>query len=251
MNTKWNGRQYSLEKFTGLHRSSYVMLEEASIHVNFQLPTEHSRVGYLLDNITNQDPDLRAALASIRVNVNNMRNSFDDAVAFLLPVCPYAKFKSNQRKPNPQAQVSEVVLKGRGKTGVEYRWHTPEEYSKLSKAEKRELYEWQQSKEGKAAKKAHSDKKKEKPKAFTKKQLAAKVASLEKQLVNTSTNDDGDSEDDIPSITEIAALIAAAHKKPDKPDAPPLPPPPAKRSETDRYQAAAASIQQIIKRKRS
>ena len=59
MNTKWNGRTYSLEKFTGLHRSAYIQLEEASQHVNFQLPTEHTRVGYLIDNIQNSDPDLK------------------------------------------------------------------------------------------------------------------------------------------------------------------------------------------------
>ena len=46
MNTKWNGQAYSLEKFIGLHRSSFIMLQEAAIHVPFQLPTEHSRVGY-------------------------------------------------------------------------------------------------------------------------------------------------------------------------------------------------------------
>ena len=45
MNTKWNGCIYSLEKFTRIHRTAYVQLEEASIHVNFQLPTEHTRVG--------------------------------------------------------------------------------------------------------------------------------------------------------------------------------------------------------------
>ena len=97
MNTKWNGKTYGLEKFTGLHRSAYVFLEEASSHVNFQLPTQHLRVGFLLDNITNQDADLRAALASIRVNTDNMRDDFERAVAFLLPVCPYAKHKANQR----------------------------------------------------------------------------------------------------------------------------------------------------------
>ena len=56
MNTKWNGRNYSLDKFVGLHRSSFVQLEEAAEHVHFQLPTQHTRVGYLIDNIENQDP---------------------------------------------------------------------------------------------------------------------------------------------------------------------------------------------------
>ena len=72
MSTKWDGRTYGIKKFTGLHRTAYVFLEEAALHVDFQLPTQHSRVGFLLDNITNQDADLIAALASIRVNTNQM-----------------------------------------------------------------------------------------------------------------------------------------------------------------------------------
>lgn len=39
MNTKWNGRTYSLEKFTGQHRSKFISLQECQLHVNFQLPT--------------------------------------------------------------------------------------------------------------------------------------------------------------------------------------------------------------------
>lgn len=250
MNNKWNGRQYSLEKFTGLHRSAFVMLEEASLHVNFQLPTAHSRVGYLLDNITCQDADLRAALASIRVNTNNMRNDFDAAVAFLLPVCPYAKYKSNQRKNNPQAEIFDVTLKGKGKTGVEFRWYKPDEYSKLTKAQKRELYEWQQSKDGKRAKQAHLDAKKGKDvKKLTKKQLLAKVHSLEKQVKGKDDeSSDSDGDEAIPSISELTALIEAAHKDQAKKDAPKVP---AKRNDSDPYTAAAVSIQQIIKRKRN
>ena len=37
MNTKWNGRNYSLDKFTGVHRSSYVQLQEAAKHVDTPL----------------------------------------------------------------------------------------------------------------------------------------------------------------------------------------------------------------------
>ena len=116
------------------------MLEEAALHVNFQVPSQHSRVGYLLDNITNNDPDLRAALASIRVNTDGMRDDFERAVAFILPVCPYSKHKANQRR-NRQAELSDVRLKGKrdSKTGVDLRRHTKEEYSKLSKEQRAEL----------------------------------------------------------------------------------------------------------------
>ena len=108
MNTKWTGKTYSLEKFCGLHRSAYVQMQEAALHVAFQLPNEHSRVGYLIDNISNSDPDLRAAIASIRIDTAGMRNNFEDAVACILPVDPYVKSKPNASKPNPS--ISSATL---------------------------------------------------------------------------------------------------------------------------------------------
>ena len=185
MNTKWNGRAYSLEKFTGLHRSSYVMLEEAALHIPFQLPTEHNRVGFLLDNITSQDLDLRAALASIRANINNMRTSFEQSVAFLLPVCPYVKHKSSQRS-RPQAQISEITLQGWEK-GVELRWHTQEEYKKLTKKQRQVLWKWQQTKEGKKAKDEFNKNNNAKKQA-AQKALEARVSSIEKKLPDDDTH---------------------------------------------------------------
>ena len=41
MQTNWNGRVYSLEKFVGLHRNLFAQLQEAAAHINFQLPTDH------------------------------------------------------------------------------------------------------------------------------------------------------------------------------------------------------------------
>ena len=151
MNQTWNGKSHSLEKYCGLHRNNYIFLQEAVNHVTFQLPTDHSRVGYLLDNITNQDPDLRAALASIRANNNNMRDDFEAAVAFLLPVCPYAKHRSDGKKKT--VQISDARLKNQSDsmTGVDFRWYKPAEFVALKPAQKRELIKWQNSKIGKAA----------------------------------------------------------------------------------------------------
>jgi len=150
MTFKWNGKTYSLKKYTGLHRSAYSALRDARQHVDFQLPNQQSRVTYLLDNIINNDPDLRAALASIRANMNNMRENFEDAVTFLLPLCPYAKHRLANR--NNTVEISDKTLRGRNqsKTGVEFRWYTKEEYSKLTPDQRSELWEWQNSKEGKA-----------------------------------------------------------------------------------------------------
>ena len=133
MNTKWNGRTYSLEKFTGLHRSAFTALQEAAQHVIFQLPNARSRVGFLLDNIVNNDPDLRAALANIRANVNNMRDDFEASISYILPVCPYVKHRARNHRSG--ANISSFALKGKNesKTGVDFRWHTKEEYSKLNR----------------------------------------------------------------------------------------------------------------------
>ena len=141
MNAKWNGRTYSLEKFTGIHRTAYVQLEEASSHVNFQLPTDqHTRVGYLIDNIQSNDPDLQVALASIRINTNNMQEDFEAAVTFLLPECPYAKRRSSNSEKRG-AHIGDDTLKGKkhSQTGVDLRWHHKVEYAKLSKEQHSEL----------------------------------------------------------------------------------------------------------------
>jgi hypothetical protein len=86
---------YSLDKFCNQHRSCFVNLEEAQNHYDFQLPTAHTQVGYLLDNIENADADLHAAIANIRQNVNNTPSDFEKAVSVLLPVDPYVKQRGN------------------------------------------------------------------------------------------------------------------------------------------------------------
>ena len=121
INTTWNGKTYSLEKFTGAHRSAYVQLQEAKQHVNFQLPTGHTRVQYLLDNIQNNDPDLRAALGNIRLNVNNMRDDFEKSVTYLLPVDPYSKNKANNTNRNRTPTVSALKNASHSNTGVDLR----------------------------------------------------------------------------------------------------------------------------------
>ena len=132
INKKWNVRIYSLEKYTGIHFTEYIQLEEAEEHVHFQFTTQHTWVGYLLEKNHNNDTDLLSALDGVQVNMNVTRNDFELAVAFLLPVDPYDKHRSenNPRKP----QISVITLKGRGhsKTGVDIRWYTKSEYTHLN-----------------------------------------------------------------------------------------------------------------------
>ena len=117
MNTKWNGRTFSLENFTGLYQSSFFKLQEADEHIAFQLPTGHTRVGYLLDKTQNNNPNLRAANAIICINNNGMIEYVETTVAFVLSRYPYSKQRNNS---NNNAQISDVNIKGKfqSKTGI-------------------------------------------------------------------------------------------------------------------------------------
>jgi hypothetical protein len=48
-----------------LHRNAYVSLQACAEHVQYQLPNEHSRVGYVIDAIESDDAPLQAAMANI------------------------------------------------------------------------------------------------------------------------------------------------------------------------------------------
>ena len=148
MNVKWNGRQYSLEKFTNLHWSNFIQLQEYQLHINFQLPTEHTGVGYLEVDIIHFIPDLlRAALDNICSDQAGMRSNFEASVECILSVCPYTKHKSSSQK-GPHTTISDITsrCKNSGATGVDLRWHTYKEYATFSpeqkKEQKNELYKW-------------------------------------------------------------------------------------------------------------
>ena len=240
MNTPWNGKQYSLEKFTGLHRIKFAQLEEAAQHVGFQIPTEHSRVGFLLDNIKSKDPYLASALGNVRLNTNGMRTDFEKTVAFILPVCPFSKGKSEKEKLTAQVGASILKNASDSKTGVDFRWYKRSEYMKLTPEQKSELYEWQNSKEGKAQ---IAKERKQSPTSNsnrkTKKQLAAQVKDLKAKLHDSQNSTDTDE--------KIAACIASV-----------IPKEPVNGSSSattatqspNNYILAAQKVQKILKRKR-
>ena len=62
-------------------------MQASAEHVQYQLPNEHSRVGFLLEAIQCSDAGLQAAMASIKTDngPEGMRNNFD---AQLLIYCP-------------------------------------------------------------------------------------------------------------------------------------------------------------------
>ena len=131
MNTKWNGHTYSLNP------------------LNCFCATK--RRIYTFDNIQNNDPNLQAALTSIRINTNNMQEDFEAAITLMLPVCPYVKHRSSNGGEKCRARVNDATLQGKkhSKTGVDLCcWHNKVKYAKLTKEQRSELYNWQQTKDG-------------------------------------------------------------------------------------------------------
>ena len=152
---KWKGQSnFSLERFVQQHRTAYVSMQACSQHVAYQLPNEHSRVGFLLDAIKNDDAGLQAAMANVEDDTGPVgkREDFERAASHLLPKDPVAKKMAlrNSEGKRPSAEISEttaIVGKGNqkggiGKTGVHLRYHKPDEYDALTRPQKKELMEW-------------------------------------------------------------------------------------------------------------
>ena len=51
---------FSLENFISQHRNAFVSMQASAEHMQYQLPNEHSRVGFLLEAIQCTDPGLQA-----------------------------------------------------------------------------------------------------------------------------------------------------------------------------------------------
>ena len=148
----WKGQSnFSLENFVSQHRNAYVSTQASAEYVQYQLPNEHSRVGFLLESIQCSDPGLQAAMASIKTDngLEGMRNNFEPTVAHLLPYDPVAKKRSSRQKRS-SAKISSVVDTSNatmkkpsiGKTGVHLHYYKTAEYRNLSQEQKDELREW-------------------------------------------------------------------------------------------------------------
>jgi hypothetical protein len=159
---QWKGQtNFSLERFIAQHRNAFVAMQAASEHVTYQLPNEHSRVGYVLDNIQCNDAGLQAAMASVKTDTTagGLRNNFEAMATHLLPYDPVQKKRAAAGDKRPSAEISDMTgeeatissfgtKKGIGKTGVHLRYHSPEEYKALTRAQSNELRDWRKSSEG-------------------------------------------------------------------------------------------------------
>jgi hypothetical protein len=157
----WKGQSnFTLERFIAQHRNAFVSMQAAAEHVTYQLPNEHSRVGFLIDAIQCNDAGLQAGMASIKSDktVDGLRNNFEAAATHLLPYDPVQKKRSDHAGgKRASADISDTTTgeeanvssfgtkKGIGSSGVSLRFHTRAEYDKLPVDQKEELRAWRRS----------------------------------------------------------------------------------------------------------
>jgi hypothetical protein len=241
---EWRGQSnYTLERFIQQHRTAYVSMQSCAQYVEYQLPTEHTRVGYLLAGIQCNDAGLQAAMASVRLDtapLTGKRSDFEACATHLLPYDPVAKKRTTSNKRGAgeisdataafnRVEISSFGTKeGIGKTGVHLRYHKSEEYSTLSSDQMDELREWRKSPEGKKQSKRKAGKrdnskggdfkrvKRDKAMAASvNKQVEKRLAELGKQAKDTS---DEPTEDEarayIMSLLEgVTPAVTATKKK--------------------------------------
>ena len=145
----WKGNSsYTLEDHAATHRNANSVMDHAGDEgvVDFNSPEQRRRVERILDSIECKDAQLLAAMANVRQDngPEGMMNNFEKAVAYLIPCCPVAP---NRKKQRMSAQISSLEMKkGKGNSGVEFRFYKRQEYMKLSDEQKQELKEYREAK---------------------------------------------------------------------------------------------------------
>lgn len=236
---QWKGQSnFTLESFISQHRNAFVSMEACAEHVDYQLPNQHSRVGFLLEAIQCSDAGLQAAMASIKTDngPGGMRTDFEAAAAHLLPYDPVAKKRLAGAKRGgglisavggDDATIAATSGKPSiGKTGVHLRYHTSEEYRNLAPAQKMELKQWRTDNPPPPTKK---------PKGLTKKQ----VSSLLRRELNRGEEEKKQEGVDKAYIMSMIKECLAT---------PPPPPPNQPLTATASAAAASSTLKSILKR---
>ena len=166
MKSEWSGSQDGpLEAYVNKQRHQYEQYEQAANQSNSQLFDDVTRVGWMLDGIKSNDPNIVVRVQSIRDDNTGKRVNFEQAAVYLA-TCEYAgKSEAGSRKrkktADKEADISSVngggggsgvesdsyqknlnFNGGRGKTGVELRWYPKPEFDKLPKKQRKELLQW-------------------------------------------------------------------------------------------------------------
>ena len=195
--------------------------------MQYQLPNEHSRVGFLLEAIQYSDPGLQAAMASNKTE--GMRNNFEASAAHLLSYDPAAKkrsigYKRDSTQISSSMEASDDTTKkpSIGKTGLHLCFHKNSECRTLDQEQKDELREWRANNPNSpksGAKKPRNEPSK-KPKSFMKKQVASLVEAELKRAAKSEAQESNE-EQYIMSMVEAAVTKTLNQQSDPKPQAKP------------------------------
>ena len=154
---------FTLENFVSQHHCAFVFMSQCARHIDYQLPNESTRVTFLHDNISCDYAQLQAAMALVRNDTNTATgkiHEFEATASFLLPHDLVIKKKASKDgytisdmtgegedndndPPTSTGNISGTKRKVRDgveSTGVSLRFHTRDEYAKLTQAQIKELY---------------------------------------------------------------------------------------------------------------
>ena len=93
---KWKGTtNMTLESFVNKHRIAHTRMIRCAQNIQVQTFEERERVNYVLEGISSNDPDLQAAIASIKADApgdgSGKQDNFEDAVSFIILFDPVSK----------------------------------------------------------------------------------------------------------------------------------------------------------------
>ena len=148
MNKQWYGTTHqTLKAHIYRHESAFVSLSEASEHDFHQLPTNRTRVGYLIDSITSTDVNIVAALASISMDDTGWHEDFEEASIFLAQIFPTTT-KKGGGKPTAKIGAAGAKLSSRvGSTGVKLRYYKSAQFMALKPEQRAEVSEYNATKD--------------------------------------------------------------------------------------------------------
>ena len=140
LNTKW---KCSVIIILTDHISTFcdkvTKINKACKHTTHTPMTENQKVLDFKDTIETTNTLLQVHIAKVNSNPNGLENNFKYMANQLMIADPVVEKKSKSSK-----WVTISVIDGRGpKTGVDLRYHDNEEWKKLSRADKKEIFEWQ------------------------------------------------------------------------------------------------------------
>ena len=212
------------------------------VHVQYQLPNEHSHIGFLIDATQCADAGLQAAMASVKTDNDptGLWNNFERAISHLLPYNPVAKKRArgitqgstlislaevdNRPTTTIAANDSKPSI---GKTGVHLLYHKHHEYKNLMHEQCHELSEWQQNNpdahKPSYVKKPHVPNRPIKSKQIpmlVSQQVAAKIKRYTTSAHNRMNTVDTSTADDDQHLKSIVESAIANHFKIHKPTRP-------------------------------